>query len=1011
MNSDVDSTETINNNIEPDNSCEKETLKDLMLERIQTKESTFQETCSKNESLSLCSKSTTNCGNNIPIIYENEDDNYQVFVKTDNLLITFNKKYNVVYSSYNEYEIGLDITNKIDSLDSLNLKSKLRKNNKKVKKIVNDEETTKIDNSEIHINSSSEFNESIEIYKYDEKSPKSDQVINCENNISSNKLNLQLFTDIDVIKRESRFLFCDAKISILNLELEVNLEFKGTLLKLINDNEHLLKVKLMYYDFNKKKFSDFYSEDVLTEKVLINQNLEYVESLKKIVRYEEKIFIKICFEYKVNADYETNKNDLIQNKAFTNLVGIRNIKNTCYFNSIIQTLFSFPFIRMIVRNIDFTNTDFPLKEDDLEEIKVISVIQEMNNLMNIKDYHRKSMVLHTSNDKLRIINFIKQLNFCFYNLYCKKETFQPHRLISFSSNYQAGQQQDFEEYYRYILDDISHFDVNNICKNNFRMDIIQLLYKQNLYNEKSEVISVKRDEIFFISLDIYNCISTATKEDNIKGDLIEEDEFSFLSKALPNETEFNTITKCIQQYFEEECIVNFEYNNDRIDVIKKLKLFEFPNVLPIQLNRFHYNKEKFKMVKVNNYVYFPDILHLKNEYKFHFDDDFNLYNKKNNDYAKGKQCNKDLFGINSNNEDINNDNITKYKLYSVVIHNGSFGSGHYYTYIRKNIEGKIKFVRFNDSYCQIISNDKIVTKYYSGGDYHQIDLNEGKFTYDDVEISDSAYILFYVKESEFLNIIENNNENNITENIFELYDNKNDECCNSNSNYCSNKIYNNNNNNKNRIGINEVNQYNVNISNKTDTKPVNSINPNDYLNIKRNNIIDMGSGYPIYNKISKKDKGKFETDDSTSNNDESSYNFNKKNDKVIKVKKKPPSNSNNTNNFNIHNYNLPDISYFSSSNNNDNYANESNQNPQLNQISKLEKKEIPSKPVTDYKLMKKNNGKDIIDRLDERAKEKEKLNKYFYTEKVYNNQIIKEGLATIRCKDNDSNSKKIFFNI
>jgi ubiquitin C-terminal hydrolase len=93
--------------------------------------------------------------------------------------------------------------------------------------------------------------------------------------------------------------------------------------------------------------------------------------------------------------------------------------------------------------------------------------------------------------------------------------------------------------------------------------------------------------------------------------------------------------------------------------MKRSTFSELPPVLIFCLNRFAFDVESSRNIKLNHYVSFPDDLDMS-EYL------------KNNDFEQQKPP-SDL-----------------YKLVGVVIHRGDPNRGHYYSFIKTDIDSKKK---------------------------------------------------------------------------------------------------------------------------------------------------------------------------------------------------------------------------------------------------------------------------------------------------------------------------------
>ncbi|CAE7717255.1 UBP12 [Symbiodinium sp. CCMP2592] len=143
---------------------------------------------------------------------------------------------------------------------------------------------------------------------------------------------------------------------------------------------------------------------------------------------------------------------------------------------------------------------------------------------------------------------------------------------------------------------------------------------------------------------------------------------------------------------------------------KGIRFVQFPPVLNLQLKRFHFDMERMDMVKLNSRFEFPRRLDLSQ-------------------FAPG---------------------AGHYLLHSVVVHSGDVNSGHYYAYIRPNLDER--WVKFDDDNVTPCSDFAAVEDNFGGSD-------PNAFNYFDRSPSElkslqwpsrprihNAYILVYIRE-------------------------------------------------------------------------------------------------------------------------------------------------------------------------------------------------------------------------------------------------------------------------
>ena len=152
--------------------------------------------------------------------------------------------------------------------------------------------------------------------------------------------------------------------------------------------------------------------------------------------------------------------------------------------------------------------------------------------------------------------------------------------------------------------------------------------------------------------------------------------------------------------FVKEEIIN-DYNDDRTQTVQKVtmqtKLLKLPRVLKLLIKRYQYDNGSSLNYKDNRRMEFSENLDLS---PF-------VYNNGQN-------------------------GCTKYKLYGVIVHQGTHNGGHYYTYIRPEMKGN--WFLFNDSNVSSSTSHDAIENNFGGF--------SGYFSY---VKSYSAYILIYVR--------------------------------------------------------------------------------------------------------------------------------------------------------------------------------------------------------------------------------------------------------------------------
>jgi ubiquitin carboxyl-terminal hydrolase 7 len=125
-----------------------------------------------------------------------------------------------------------------------------------------------------------------------------------------------------------------------------------------------------------------------------------------------------------------------------------------------------------------------------------------------------------------------------------------------------------------------------------------------------------------------------------------------------------------------------EEGADKVDAHKGSSIVAegLPPLLQFHLKRFHYDWQTDKTTKINKRFVFPEELDLS------------------------PLCS----GMTKGAED-----LVKYVLQSVVVHVGEYGVGHYYSYVRPDIEND-SWYRFNDDIVEKVSFQEVVDDVYGG---------------------------------------------------------------------------------------------------------------------------------------------------------------------------------------------------------------------------------------------------------------------------------------------------------
>ena len=376
-------------------------------------------------------------------------------------------------------------------------------------------------------------------------------------------------------------------------------ESKRSIEKLLNSAQHFDDSTFRNYYLNREKDYNYYKDNQnKIKKDKINKRVEQVEILKK-------------------EELTLNFNDII-NKEF----GIKNIGNSCYINSTIQTLLH---NEIFMENFVLKESKIKTKENTLSLI-LWNIIKSINRLM----LNSNKLII----DIRELIQYFKK----------KHPTFR------------GSKQNDAQEFCRVFLEDISLElnEIENIPEYNElpyqyekdKLKLSEIYYNNNIERENSIITRIFYSQI--ISTYTCDCNNILYAFKNIMD----------IPLLLPDKTEYINLYDSLKLYFNQEkikvdapCNKCKESNKMNTKVIKiskhpKILIFSIQRILP------------YTNTKNNCYVNFPDTLDITD----FIDEDLG---KKYNSFNKSGKC--------------------IFNLYSVVNHFGSLDFGHYNCFIKLKI--------------------------------------------------------------------------------------------------------------------------------------------------------------------------------------------------------------------------------------------------------------------------------------------------------------------------------------
>lgn len=109
-------------------------------------------------------------------------------------------------------------------------------------------------------------------------------------------------------------------------------------------------------------------------------------------------------------------------------------------------------------------------------------------------------------------------------------------------------------------------------------------------------------------------------------------------------------------------------------------------------------------------------------------------------------------------------------MHAILIHRGGLRAGHYYAFIKPNLDDK--WYEFNDSSVTEVLKSSALLRGY-GGYENKFELKDGKITEIRTFTDISAYMLVYVREGERNSIMKEVTINDIPSHLTERFDEEN----------------------------------------------------------------------------------------------------------------------------------------------------------------------------------------------------------------------------------------------
>ena len=327
----------------------------------------------------------------------------------------------------------------------------------------------------------------------------------------------------------------------------------------LNDNDTLeITLQLKRFKLNKGTDRNGTRRKIKLRKVDIFEKFrDSIEIIEKEDLFNYKTYHKIFYTLTIQ------KNIFIKSKKFfiPNKIGIQNEGNTCYMNSIIQSLY---------------NNQFILK-------KIMEIDPEKNELLNLKE-----------KDKEKAKDVIIALQEIFYNLFTKKKEINILEIF-YAFNWKRtfwNSPQDAQEIYMKIFEIISEY--NNEIKDN-----CEVILENTIEVEEINYKSTKEENFFFMQLDIEKnnsvdeCLEHFFESEKLNGDNKYQYENNKGEKILYDAEKYYKFKKIPNFLFLQLKRFNFTFDTDTYTLQKKNKAISYKE--EIDLSKYiHMNKSKSK---------------------------------------------------------------------------------------------------------------------------------------------------------------------------------------------------------------------------------------------------------------------------------------------------------------------------------------------------------------------------------------------------------------------------------